>query len=528
MSEQTVDLRSTLAILRRHRRALVGAAALGAAAGACVVLLSPPLYTSASLVLLPPAEDASGQSIERDVETEIQIASSDAVLAPAGEALEPPVSVKTLDKTVEVTAPSSDVLRIEASATTPERAQEMARAVADAEVTYITESAGSVNSTQQATLAARRRDVQASLDAVNKEIEKTTARRQSEDPASPEGRADATAMAQLTAQQANLILQIDHIRDQSEVIRPSAGASIIQGASPAKRPGLVARYVVWTLLGIAAAVVFAATLFVMFGRRDRRLRYRDEIADAVGSAVLASIRSHVPRAVAGWSSLLAHYAPGTVDAWALRQALRQLVFSESAMASRRAAQNDGRMRHPASITIISLADDLRGLAMGPQIASYAASAGVRTRLVAAQGHESAAALWAACSGLRGDAEVRPGLMVDTQAGDRQEADLTVVLAVLDRRNPELVDDLPDTTVTILAVSPGSATAEDLARAAMTADDSGSRIAGIIVADPDNLDRTTGRLLEHERSQQVPLPTRLTGVTASEVGGTASGPRRRPH
>jgi hypothetical protein len=118
-------------------------------------------------------------------------------------------------------------------------------------------------------------------------------------------------------------------------------------------------------------------------------------------------------------------------------------------------------------------------------------------------------------------------MVDTQERDRQEADLTVVLAVLDRRNPELVDDLPETTVTILAVSPGSATAEDLARAAMTADDSGSRIAGIIVADPDNLDRTTGRLLEHERSHQVPLPTRLTGVTASEVGGTASGPRRRP-
>jgi hypothetical protein len=33
----------------------------------------------------------------------------------------------------------------------------------------------------------------------------------------------------------------------------------------------------------------------------------------------------------------------------------------------------------------------------------------------------------------------------------------------------------------------------------------------VVADPDAADRTTGRLLQHERAQQAALPSRLTGI-----------------
>ena len=131
----------------------------------------------------------------------------------------------------------------------------------------------------------------------------------------------------------------------------------------------------------------------------------------------------------------------------------------------------------------------------------------------------------ACAQVTG--EVRPGLLVDTRPGEGRELDLTVVMAVVDRRDPRFAG-MPDTSVTILAVSSGSATAEDLALTAVRADDAGHRIVGIIVADPDNLDRTTGRLLQHERSQQVVLPTRLTGLPGGSAGGTnVSGIRRRP-
>jgi Mrp family chromosome partitioning ATPase len=51
--------------------------------------------------------------------------------------------------------------------------------------------------------------------------------------------------------------------------------------------------------------------------------------------------------------------------------------------------------------------------------------------------------------------------------------------------------VPERTATVLVVSAGFATAEQLARAAMLAADSGSMVMGIIVADPDPADQTTG-------------------------------------
>jgi hypothetical protein len=63
---------------------------------------------------------------------------------------------------------------------------------------------------------------------------------------------------------------------------------------------------------------------------------------------------------------------------------------------------------------------------------------------------------------------------------------------------------------VLAVSARAASSEDLARAAVVAYESGFRISGVVLADPDPFDRTTGRLLLHERLQQRPLPSRASG------------------
>jgi hypothetical protein len=103
------------------------------------------------------------------------------------------------------------------------------------------------------------------------------------------------------------------------------------------------------------------------------------------------------------------------------------------------------------------------------------------------------------------------LYVDTRR--RKGDDLTVELVVVDRRNPQFVG-LDRNAVTLLAVASSSATAEDLARTAVAAYEAGGRISGVIVADPDSLDRTTGRLLMQQRSEQAQLPTRMTGVERS--------------
>ena len=51
--------------------------------------------------------------------------------------------------------------------------------------------------------------------------------------------------------------------------------------------------------------------------------------------------------------------------------------------------------------------------------------------------------------------------------------------------------------------------------AVAVDDAGRRIDGIVVADPDPTDRTSGRHTMDERSRRPRLPTRLTGMSASE-------------
>jgi hypothetical protein len=71
---------------------------------------------------------------------------------------------------------------------------------------------------------------------------------------------------------------------------------------------------------------------------------------------------------------------------------------------------------------------------------------------------------------------------------------------------------------VLVVSSGAATEEDLARVALAAYDSGSRFRGAVVADPDSLDRTTGRLLQAQRSMEPPMPMKLVGVESGEWRG----------
>lgn len=515
MSERTVDLRSTLAGLRRHQRVLVGAAVLGAAVGIGSVVLWPPTYSSSSLVLLPPKLADPNQMAEA-VQTDVRIATSDSVLGPAARSLEPPMSRQAIARHVEVAAVTPLVLQITAMAADPARAEEISRAVADSDVSFVTDSASALTSARRASITARLKDLGQTLDQVEEQIRVTTARQQSENPATEQGRADAATLASLTARRGELVLQIDQLRSETEVVQPSGGASVIQEASPAKRAGMIPRYLISTLAGFFVAVVLASALVTLLARRNQKLYFRDDIADAVGSPVIASVRSRAATSVAGWISLLNGYTPGTVDAWAWRQVLRQLMSVDAPSRRRNEQRGGGKMDHPRSITVIAISGDARGLAMGPQLAAFAASAGLRTHLVAAQKHEAAAALWAACVAFEHGEGSRAGLSVDTHPLEgQQEVDLTVVLAVVDRQHPR-IPDLSKASVVLLALSAGSSTAEELARVAVAVDDAHGRIEGIVVTDPDTLDRTTGRFLQLDRAQQVPLPTRLTGTKPSQA------------
>jgi capsular polysaccharide biosynthesis protein len=262
------------------------------------------------------------------------------------------------------------------------------------------------------------------------------------------------------------------------------------------------------VFGLLLGAIAGGIIAVALSSSDRRLRERDEIADAIGVPVLASIPVQHPSDTTGWLKLLDGYEPEVVHAWSLRKALRHLGLTDF-----RGSSSAG-----ASLAVISLATDRGALALGPQLAAFAASLGIPTALVIGpqQDPHVTATLVAACrvtattpSGRRFNMRVSAG--EDEAAGRGPATALTIVVSVVDGKAPGLADTMP-TTVTVLGVTAGKATAEQLARVAVAAATDGREIAGILVADPDPTDLTTGRLPQPGRSNRRRPPTRLTGMT----------------
>lgn len=509
MSTQRVGTRRAMAALRRRIGVLVAAAAVGLAAGTAYVLVEPPPLTSTAIVLLP--TPAQADSTGSDVDTQVEIVLSATVLEQAGQAVSPGLTVRQIEKMIKVSAPTDQMVKIDATSADATQAQALAQAVSDSYVGYVSNTAREVTVVALADLKRRKDALQKQISQLQSEIDATRARQRKVGPNSAEGREEAQLLAGLRTQQADLSLQLDKVEDKIATGAPSsqvfgAGTSVIQQATPAVSWPTPLRLLVIAPLCALAAAGLAAIVLLLSIRRDSRMRFRDEIADAVGSPVLASVRSQPQDSVAGWSTLFASYEATPVESWTYRQLLQALVPSDHRVEAR-----TGRIAHPASLTVISLGGDSRGLAVGPQLATFASSLGISTRVVPAVDEDGwGASLWAACLARRSSA--RPGLHLGMPPDD-DPVELTIILSVVDRAKPSLAGN-PPAEATVLAISAGTATEAEFARVAMAVDDTGQRITGIVVADPDPSDRTSGRHTMDERARQAVLPTRITGTVVT--------------
>ncbi|TDW94258.1 MULTISPECIES: Wzz/FepE/Etk N-terminal domain-containing protein [Kribbella] len=257
------------------------------------------------------------------------------------------------------------------------------------------------------------------------------------------------------------------------------GARVLERATTASGGGLAPHLALYGLLGLVGGALLGAVAALVIARSDRRLRLRDEIADAIGLPVLASVSSYRAKGVSDWSNLLDRYTPPAVDAWSLRKTLHHLGL-------------DPKENTSTSLTVISFTEDEAALPFGPQLAAYAKSIGIATSLVVGNYHEAPA--------------VVPGTVVGS--GNRVQLDILVV--VVDRDEPQL-NGVLGTSTTVVAVAAGAVTAEELARLAVAADDADRTIDGIIVTDPDPSDRTIGRVPRSMRRSGASLPTLLSGA-----------------
>jgi capsular polysaccharide biosynthesis protein len=424
MSEQALDLRKSMHIVRRHRTLVGIFAALGLLAGAVFTALNPPVLTTSALVELQPTL--------RDLPSQVVIAGSDPVLRSASHNVDPPVSVQDLRKKLVVKSLATNLIEIEAHGSTAAQAEDTANVVAQSYIAYLSS------------------------------------------PGSPGG---------------------------------AVPAQLLQRATIATQTPLAVQLLVTEGIGALLGLVIGAIIAMAISRGDKRLRERDEIADSIGVPVLASIPVGHPSGPAGWTKLLQDYEPGVVHAWRLRNALQYLGLTGVSLA-------DLRENHGSSLAVVSLASDPGALALGPQLAVFAASLGIPTALVIGpqQDPNATATLRAACAvpsaaPSRRSNHLQVAVADHESGGAPPETALTIVVSVVDERSPRVADTMPAST-TVLGLTAGGATAAQLARVAVSAAAVGRQITGIFVADPDRTDKTTGRIPQLARPEQM-MPTRLT-------------------
>jgi capsular polysaccharide biosynthesis protein len=442
MSQQSLDLRTSLHLVRRHK-ILVGVVMLLAMlASGAYSFHKPAMLTSTALVALPQnsqsaaagAAAAANGTTDPYTATQEVIAASNEVLTGALPDVRPIMSLTALRAEINVGSLTPYIISIGAKSKSAADAEATANAVARSYVSYI----GSA--------------------------------------ASPGGR--------ITAQ-------------------------LLEPATTATGPSATKQLVIYVLLGAIAGGLIGMIIALAVGRRDRRLRERDEIADSIGVPVLVSVPAESPRDAAGWTKLLQDYQPGAVDAWRLHKALHQLGLIGVSPAESRAATG-------SALAVLSLSSDRNALALGPQLAVFAASLGIRTALIIGpqQDTNATATLRVACAAPttpQRSRNLQVHVMDHDGAGAAPEAALTVVVAVVDGQNPKIPETIR-AAMTVLGVSAGAATAGQLARVAASAAADGRDVAGILVADPDPADPTTGRLPQVGRPSQSKMPTRMTGTS----------------
>jgi capsular polysaccharide biosynthesis protein len=458
MSQQALDLRRSVQIVRRHRVFLVAVVALGILGGAAYALLRPPMVTSTALIALPTSVNAlpiatTTSGPDPFTTTQEIVASSYPVLSDALPNIRPAMSITELHRNIKVGSPSADIISVSAQGKNAAEAEATANAVANSYVSY-------VNSKH-------------------------------------------SAVGHITAQ-------------------------LLESATTASGPAPAERTVIYGLVGGLVGLVIGVLVALAIGRKDRRLRARDDIANSIGIPVLASVPVAHPSSPAGWTKLFESYKPTAVHSWQLHNVLRQAGMARPGFGSPayngngislngdRASlyDSDGGL---FTLAVLSLSSDPVALALGPQLAVFAASQEIPTALVIGPQQDVAAAatLRTACAGPLSEASIRHGLL-QVSAYDEGAADvnadtaLVVVVAVVDSRAPEMPDTMR-TNATVIGVSAGAATAEQLARAAVVAAADGRDITGILVADPDPDDQTTGRIPYLARPARRRLPNRLRGI-----------------
>ena len=513
MSEQTLDLKGSLRLIRRFWRTVAVFVLVGLVAGGAYERLKPPEYHATALVLLPTGSASatgSGATPANALTTDGRIATSASVLGPAGQEVDRSLTVNQLQQRVSTSSAATGVLSITATGTTSAQAVALANAVANNLVSFVT-SSGSVNDTGVLTgLQAQENELNSQIADVNKELAAANSRLATDGAGSTAGQQDATLVGKLTSEQSSLTLQLNSVKSQIATtklgqVSANQGTRVIQHASQASGPKITTLVTTVVIGGIAGLLV--GSLYVLARhRKDPRLWTRDELAESLGSPVVLSLPAPAKSSPSNWVSLFQSYQPGSTEQWNIRKALRELGLVDGA----------------ATLTVLSFTGDVAGTAQAAEVAVGAADSGLETLFTVVADEAGSPGLQATCVQFGTD---RPRQRLELKIGTPPQRDvppdLIVTAAVVDADRPTLSDFLRPGGTTVISVSAGYASAEQLARLAILAADAGQPVRGIFVANPGADDQTVGRYPDSSSRTSLVLHRRTLAVKS----GIASGQNR---
>lgn len=473
MNERPLNVKNTVRTIWRHRLLVGVVAAACALGGVAYGVALPPSRSAVTLVFLAPGSTSNPQG-SLGMRTYIALAESTPVLGKAGSAISPHISPVKLRDQLEVTSLSQQVVQIQASAKQPHEAEQLANAVTFSFMNYMK---GLVAATAKGATSGLQHEaalLTQQIEALQTQIETVSARLATETAASTAGQRDTSLLTTLRSQQNQISLQLNDVNSQIVTVL-SDGASLasireLQRATllPNSKSRLsVLGGIIGLLLGLLGSSIFV----LLRSQRDPRLRMRREIASAIGAPVIASLESPDCKSPSEWQWLLTSQ-PSAAISWTLRRILHELP--------------GGSEQTAPAVRVISFADDVDALSLGPQLALYSAASGTPTTLVIAAS-PVLTSLRAACSSpvLR---DSNLPLAIASENNPHTIGARLVAVAVFDPRMPELH---PFAGINILSISPGAAGTDDMARLGLAVADVGETLDGIIVVNPDPEDGTTG-------------------------------------
>ncbi|MDQ4142432.1 MAG: Wzz/FepE/Etk N-terminal domain-containing protein [Actinomycetota bacterium] len=524
MAEEHISLRRVAYAVRRHLSATVAVAALGIATGLLVGILQGPSFTARATVLVParPGESESSQSPEArrqaQILTQAEILKSAVVVTPAAARLKLPTDAASLRERIDVVTLSDNVLELRVRGVTAREALELANAVVDEYIEYARASVSEEASLTISALNERARELDQQIQQLNSRIAAYSAGVPTAVPVTAEGVSPAIDLLradQIAASRELSLIQtrIAEARLQADLTR--RGTQVLGVLAPSNLSyvrQLVSPVVVGGTMGLAAGLALALLLHA----RDHRLRYRDDIARAVGAPVVASLAVPPAKRRRACRRIRHRWRPSVAESAALSHAVTDLGLVDD--------------EPPVNLVLLTFAKDWAAASVGLALAVFLSSGGASVAYVAASRDRTLRRLSAA---VNVDDERSPAsdFSAHEHTGDfdgegpHRDAEVTVTALVASDNLELAIPTWDRRTVVALAVSAGFATDDQFASATLAAENAGQRVRGVFVANPIAYDRTTGRIPNHLSRFTVPLvlgPIERIPAPARREAGSVNG------